>query len=88
MTALIDDVAHEWVQTYVTLLEADGTEVQIGPYKQVAIEVEVIGHTTRAVMKDVVTKEPILFSAGSWWFYNGEPYKQAFTRAAQPGDKR
>jgi hypothetical protein len=57
-------------------------EAVAGPFKQVATEVEPAGHGVFVtMMRDVVTRDLIASAVGSWWFYEGEPYKQAFIRA-------
>lgn len=80
--------ADTWIGSYVILVDVDHDEVVLGPYHQVVCELELIGTTMRATMKDAVTKELIVGGYAGWWFHADHPYKQAFVRAAQQGDKR
>lgn len=68
-------------QVVVVLHDVNNDEVELGPFSQVCFELELVGQSMMAVCKDVVTREPIVYSAGGWWFHDGRPFKQAHVRS-------
>jgi hypothetical protein len=71
------------IKFMVVLHGVNDDEVELGPFSQVCFEMDVIGTAVVPIIKDVSTSEPIAYSNGGWWFHDGQPYKQAFTRAIE-----
>jgi hypothetical protein len=61
--------------------------VTLGPFRQVCFESELVGPTTRTLIRDIVTRNPIVQGYGGFWYHDDHPYKQAFVRAAAEGER-
>lgn len=67
----------------VVFSDVNAAEVETRAYEQIVFEIEVIGSTTRTVIKDVATSEEIASGYGGFWYYDGRPYQRCFLRAEE-----
>lgn len=64
----------------VVFHDVNNAEAVAGPFEQVVVEAEVVGHGLVVKIVAVATSEPIAYATGGFWFYDERPFKQAFVQ--------